>query len=323
MASNSKSIVLDVDPGMGFPWADIDDNLALLFALAQEAVSVDLISIVCGNVAAVDGFRSISRTLALARRTIPVAIGSRSPLVRPYQSGRALLGKRGADLGAKLSYRGEFTEAEKATDMPWAFPLQVKLLESAKGKTTFLCVGPLTNMAYLLKQRPDLAEKIESIVIMGGALEMEGNITPFDEFNIWVDPEAARIVFDSTVQKVLVPLDVTTTVSINMDEIRAAADSQNDLARYMVSATQGWVEALKVLSGQETFNPHDPIALSYLVKPELFETRQMQILVEERTGKMSGIACREGSTLVCLRVDGPGFKKLFLESLKKTAQSVN
>ena len=132
-----------------------------------------------------------------------------------------------------------------------------------------------------------------------------------------------RQVFDSTVQKVLVPLDVTTTVSINMDEIRAAADSQNDLARYMVSATQGWVEALKVLSGQETFNPHDPIALSYLVKPELFETRQMQILVEERTGKMSGIACREGSTLVCLRVDGPGFKKLFLESLKKTAQSVN
>jgi inosine-uridine nucleoside N-ribohydrolase len=321
MAPKKRSVVLDIDPGMGFPWADIDDNLALLFALAQEGVSVDLISIVCGNVAAVDGVRSISRTLSLARRTIPVAIGSRSPLVRPYQSGRAILGKRGADQGVHLSYRGEFEKNEKTPDVPWAFPLQVQLLENSREKTTFVCVGPLTNMAYLLQQRPDLGERIDSIVIMGGALEMEGNISPFAEFNTWVDPEAARIVFDSRIKKVLAPLDVTTTVALTMDEIRAVADSQNDLARYLVSATEGWVEALKALSGSFSFNPHDPIAFSYLVKPELFETKQMQIIVEERTGKMTGIECRDGTTCACLRVDGAGFKKLFLDSLRRIVQA--
>ncbi len=304
---------------MGFPWADVDDNLALLFALAHESLSIDLISIVCGNVTAEDGVRSISHTLSVARRKLPVAIGARSPLVRPYRSGRAILEDMGKRRGARLSYQGDLKEGGESLDAPWAFPMQVQLLENTKGKVTFVCVGPLTNMAYLLQQRPDLGSRIETIVIMGGALNVRGNISPFAEFNTWVDPEAARIVFDSNIEKVLAPLDVTTTVELTMDDMRSAFDTQSSFASYVLRATEGWVEAMNVLGGQRVFNPHDPIALAWLVTPELFETRRMQILVEERTGRMTGREGQSGSTRVCLRVDEPGFKKLFLESLRNTA----
>jgi inosine-uridine nucleoside N-ribohydrolase len=306
---------------MGFPWADVDDNLALLLALAQESISVDLVSIVCGNVAAEDGVRSISRTLSLARKEVPVTIGARRPLVRSYQSGRSILEEMGKQRGTRLLYQGDFVEGEKGPDVPWAFPAHVWLLENAGKSVTFVCVGPLTNMAFLLQQRPDLGNKIDTIVIMGGALRMRGNISPFAEFNTWVDPEAARIVFDSSVKKVLVPLDVTTTVDVSMEEMRAAVGSKNDFARYLTGGTEGWVEAMKVLSGRNTFNPHDPIAVAYLLEPALFETRQMHILVEERTGKMTGLESQSGSTCACLRVDGSGFKKIFLDSLRRFAET--
>jgi pyrimidine-specific ribonucleoside hydrolase len=321
MAQATTNVVFDTDPGMGFPWADVDDNLALLFALSQERLRVDLISIVCGNVAAEDGVRSILRTLRLAGREVPVAIGARKPLVRPYQSGRVILEGMGSQRGARLAYRGDFKNEEKGPEVPWAFPLQVQLLENATDKVTFVCVGPLTNMAFLLQQRPDLGSRIDTIVIMGGALKMKGNVSPFAEFNTWVDPEAARIVFDSPVSKVLVPLDVTTTVSVSMQEIRSAVHFQNDLAKYIVGSTEGWVEALKVISGRDGFNPHDPIALAWLLKPELFETEQMQILVEERTGRMTGLESQSGSTCACLRVEEGAFKKLFFDSLGRIAQT--
>ncbi len=323
MSAGITRVIFDTDPGMGFPWADVDDNLALLFALAQESLKLDLVSIVCGNVTAEDGVRSILHTLSLARKTVPVGIGARSPLVRPYRSGRSILEDVGKGRGVRLSYKGDFAEGEKAPDVPWAFPLQVQLLENAKSKVTFVCVGPLTNMGWLLQQRPDLAGKIETIVIMGGALTVRGNISPFAEFNTWVDPEAARIVFDSSVEKVLAPLDVTTTVALSMEEMRSAFDPRNDFSNYLLTATEGWVEAMSVLSGRSIFNPHDPIALAWLVKPELFETRRMQILVEERTGRMTGREDRDGNTRVCLRVEQSGFKKVFFDSLRSIAQGIS
>jgi inosine-uridine nucleoside N-ribohydrolase len=321
MSAATTSVIFDTDPGMGFPWADVDDNLALLFGLAQENLCIDLVSIVCGNVTAEDGVRSAARTLSLAQRKIPLAIGARSPLVRPYRSGRAILEDMGRRRGARLSYTGDFKEGQEAPEAPWAFPLQVKLLENAKSGVTFVCVGPLTNMAWLLQQRPDLAGRIETIVIMGGALNMRGNISPFAEFNTWVDPEAARIVFDSSVEKVLAPLDVTTTVALSMEEMRSALDAQNSFADYLLRGTEGWVEAMNVLSGRSVFNPHDPVALAWLVKPDLFETRRMQILVEERTGKMTGRESQSGNTRVCLRVEESGFKKIFLDSLRSIVRT--
>jgi pyrimidine-specific ribonucleoside hydrolase len=321
--AGAKTVVFDTDPGMGFPWADVDDNLAVLFALAQESLSIDLICTVCGNVTAEDGVRSISRTLSLARRMVPVAIGARSPLVRPYRSGREILADIGNRRGARLSYQGEFKEGVERVDAPSAFPVQVQLLENAKDRVTFVCVGPLTNMASLLQQRPDLCSRIEAIVIMGGALNVKGNISPLAEFNTWVDPEAARIVFDADIEKVLAPLDLTTTVALTMEEMRSALDSKNSLGSSILRATEGWVEAMKVLGGRSIFNPHDPIALAGLVAPELFETKRMQILVEESTGKMTGREGSSGNTRVCVRVDEPGFKKLLLGSLRSVSQRVS
>ena len=191
-------------------------------------------------------------------------------------------------------------------------------MENTKDKVTFVCIGPLTNIAYLLQQRPDLAGRIEMIVIMGGALNVRGNISPFAEFNTWVDPEAARIVFDSNVEKVLAPLDITTTVALTMEEMRSAFDAQSSFSGYVLRATEGWVEAMSVIGGRSIFNPHDPIALAWLVNPDLFDARRMQILVEERTGRMTAREGQSGSTRVCLRVDEPGSRSCSWNPFEKS-----
>lgn len=319
MASKAIPLIVDTDPGMGFPYADVDDNLALICALASEKVDVRLISIVCGNVEAEEGCSSIATTLVILRKTVAVAMGARRPLVRSYQSGRRLLEAMGRRAGDSLQFAGWNLDAPREGSLPPAFESLVILLENAVSKTAILCLGPLTNIARLLQERPELIDKIEKLVIMGGAIDVAGNVSPFAEFNIWVDPEAARIVFDSQVPKVIVPLDVTTTVSVTMEELRRAIPEAGPFSRYLLECVQGWVDVMEKRNGTRSFNPHDPIALFYLLLPALFETEIADVIVEERTGKTSRRKNRDSSTTICTRVDGAGFKEAFFSGLRQAA----
>ncbi len=321
MTAQRIPVIVDTDPGMGFPYADVDDNLAIICALASANLDVRLISVVCGNVEAEEGCASITATLAMQKKTVPVALGCRRPLVRAYTSGRKLLAAMGERAGDSLAFKGWEMDARPSGPARSAFEEQVGLLEKASGRVTILCLGPLTNVARLLQDRPELGPKIESLVIMGGAVDVPGNVSPFAEFNIWVDPEAAKIVFDSPVPKVLVPLDVTTTVSITMEELRRALPGTGAFSRYVLECVEGWIDVMEKRNGARSFNPHDPIAFFYLLQPSLFETETADIAVEERTGKTSRRKNRDSSTAICTRVDGDGFKEAFFSGLRAAASA--
>ncbi len=311
---NVKSIILDADPGMGVAYADIDDNLALLFALGGHEINIELVSIVEGNVPAVLGVQSMEATLAYLRADIPLSIGSRTPLFRqPFYAGMDVLRR----MSGPIDYRGSIELDDAASVSGFAVGDMASLIERAERPVTLVAIGPLTNVAVLLHQRPDLHSKIDSIVIMGGAINREGNITPFAEFNIWIDPDAASMVFDCPVPKVLVGLDVTTKVVIEPEEFEPVlAKLSNDrFATYVRESVAGWVQVTQRLGGVLGFNPHDPIALAYLIEPTLFRTEQMSVSVDTRTGRTIGKPDQDGTTRVCLDLDGERFRRLFFERL--------
>ena len=311
----NRPIIFDTDPGMGIPYADLDDNLALLFVAGSPELDTKLISIVAGNVPAHHGVQSIRVTLGFLTATIPVHMGSQRPLFRAYLSGSEVARTR---MGT-IEYRGAIGLTEEIHEVSDALCAIIRVLETASEPVTIVAIGPLTNIAILLHQRPDLHKRIESIVIMGGAIHCGGNITPFAEFNVWVDPEAANMVFRSKVPKVLVSLDTTTTVALtetDFDETLRHIGSSS-FERYVRDAVRGWIEGVHKASGAREFHPHDPIAVAYLVQPELFTTVQMDINVDIQTGATMGRDDDKGSTSVCVSLDTAGFKQLFFQRLQR------
>lgn len=310
--SKKRKLIFDTDPGMGLPYADIDDNIALLFAMGCEELSVDLITIVQGNTPALAGLRSMEETLKYLDPEVPVSLGSQRPLFRPYCAGQDL-GRRTLgpiDFGGLIEWdKDRHVRATALCDM-------AAQLEQSDAPVTIVAIGPLTNVALLLHQRPDLHERIESVLIMGGAVDRGGNITPFAEFNIWVDPDAAAMVFDAPVPKTLVGLDVTTMVEFFGEDFEPALEDLGnlDFTRYVRESVEGWLEVIRKRGGASAgFHPHDPIALSYLIQPDLFTTRQMRVSVDMRTGQTVGIPDSTGNTTVCTGLDSEGFKRLFFE----------
>jgi len=312
-----RPLIIDTDPGLGFPWADVDDNLAVILALAHEELDLRLISVVAGNTPALEGAASIFETVAMAGRSVPIALGAERPLFKPYVSGREMLAGRMKD-GVPETRPERARPAPRApANLPPAFPAQVELIESSREKLTLVCLGPLTNVGLLVQRRPDLLERIDSVVIMGGAVDRPGNVTPLAEFNIWIDPEAAALLFAAPVPKVLVSLDVTMTVQISQAEVEAALSGAGELALYLIEGTRAWSGLWKRVTGAASFVPHDPIALSYLIDPEMFGTEPMTVRVERDSGRTVGVRNPEGDTLVCTRLDPARFKRLFFSALSR------
>ena len=314
----TEHILLDCDPGMGLPWSDVDDNLALLMALGSAELQLDLVSVVAGNVPAPAGHESLEVLFDHLEREVPIALGATQPLYKPYSSGQENIRAAAERRGASLSFEGLFEPPTQQPAARHALSEQIRILEASPRPVTIVAVGPLTNIAVLLDHRPDLAERIERIVIMGGAVEVGGNVTSEAEFNVWCDPHAADVVLSSAVETVLVPLDVTQRVSLGSDAFRdALADAGSEETRdYLIRSIEGWAEAHRAMAGSEAFHPHDPLAMAYVIDPSLFDTRRMNLRVHTGTGETYGEYEDEGRTLVCFDVDSERFRRLFFDRLR-------
>lgn len=349
-------MIIDTDPGLGFPWADVDDNLAVLFALACDGLTVRLISVVDGNTRSTEGVASLTETLTRVGRRVPIAAGrseasakgygargqrpgagsARSSFVPGRDRMAASLGERarlpphgspgvgwlsavprpGEPLRAGAARSGARAIEEGLPDPLTAF---VRLLEGSHESVTLLCLGPLTNVARLVGERPDLLARIDRFVIMGGAIGRPGNVTPEAEYNLWADPGAAAVVFEAPVRRVLVPLDLTMTVAVSLQEVEEALPGRSAFARYLIEGIAAWTTIWEQLEGSAAFVPHDPLAAAYLVDPSLFTVETMEIAVDARSGRTTGRRTSAGETLVCTGVDGPRFKRLFLSALARCA----
>jgi pyrimidine-specific ribonucleoside hydrolase len=210
-------VIIDTDPG-------VDDALALLLAMRSPELKIEAITPVAGNVPLDLTLPNALRMVEIAGRTdIPVAAGARTPLVRRLVTAAYAHGENG--LGGAV-----FPEP---TTKPVATPAAEMIREIVRrypGEVTLITIGPLTNVATALNSDPELAGLVRGLVMMGGSLS-GGNITPAAEFNVYVDPEAARIVFQSGIPVTMVGLDVTRKTSLTDEHVRTLEAAQNPVSQ--------------------------------------------------------------------------------------------
>ena len=263
-----RQIIIDTDPGQ-------DDAVAILLALASPELEVLGITAVAGNVPLALTQKNARIVCELAGRSdMAVYAGCDAPLVRKLVTAEHVHGKTGLD-GPQLADPVMPLQAEHAVDYI------IDTLRSAPSGTITLCpLGPLTNIAQAFRKAPDIIERVQEIVLMGGAYFEVGNITPAAEFNIYVDPEAAAEVFLAGVPLVVMPLDVThkaLTTQARVDAFRAMGTRVGD----MVAEWTNFFERFdKEKYGSEGAPLHDPCVIAYLLQPDLFKGRHVNVVVE-------------------------------------------
>jgi len=264
-----RKIIIDTDPGQ-------DDAVAILLALASpEEIDVLGITAVAGNVplALTEKNARIVCELAGKPDTLVFA-GCDAPMKRKLVTAEYVHGKTGLD-GPQLSAPTMPLQDQHAVDFI------IETLRTEPSGTVTLCpIGPLTNIAVAFERAPDIIARVQEIVLMGGAYFEVGNITPTAEFNIYVDPEAAKIVFGAGVPLVVMPLDVThkaLTTKPRIDAFRAMKTPVGD----MVAAWTDFFERFDMEKyGSEGAPLHDPCTIAYLIAPHLFAGRHINVEIE-------------------------------------------
>ena len=264
-----RKIIIDTDPGQ-------DDAVAILLALASpDEIDVLGVTAVAGNVPLPLTQKNARIVCELAGKPDTLVFaGCDAPLVRKLVTAEHVHGKTGLD-GPQMS------DPTMPLHDQHAVEYIIETLRAHDAGTITLCpLGPLTNIATAFKNAPDIIEKVQEIVLMGGAYFQVGNITPAAEFNIYVDPEAAKIVFDSGVPIVVMPLDVThkaLTTRARVEAFRALGTKVGD----MVAAWTDFFERFdKEKYGSEGAPLHAPCVIAYLIQPDLFTGRHVNVEIE-------------------------------------------
>lgn len=308
----AKKIILDCDPGH-------DDALALTMAVASPKIDVLAVTTSAGNQTPDKTLNNAMRMLTLLHREdIPVAQGNQTPLVKPLETAPEVHGKTGLD-GADLP-----TPDFAVQEMP-AIELIAKTLRESDDKVTLVVTGPMTNAALFLRVYPDLAkEKIDQIVYMGGAMGL-GNWRPSVEFNIFVDPEAAKIVMNFGLPLVMAPLNVTHQAQILKDEIKEIGEINNPVAHAfygLLNFFEQYHENPKW--GFKGAPLHDPCTIAWLIDPGMFKTDKMNVDVETQGDLTRGetvcdyyqLTGKPANTEVLLGINRDRFIKLVMDTMK-------
>ncbi|AQS48435.1 nucleoside hydrolase [Thioclava nitratireducens] len=309
----ARKIIIDTDPGQ-------DDAVAILLALASPELEVLGITCVAGNVPLPLTSKNARVVCELAGRTdVPVYAGCDRPLARELVTAEYVHGKTGLD-GIELPEPQMPLQEQHAVDF-----LIETLRDHPAGSVTLCPLGPLTNIATALRRAPDIAEKIAEIVLMGGAYFEVGNTTPAAEFNIHVDPQAAEIVFTSGVPLVVMPLDVTHKALTT----RARVEAFRNLGTRVGHAVASWTDFFERFDmakyGSEGAPLHDPCVIAYLLKPDLFTGRHINVEIETTSELTMGMTVadwwrvtdRAPNAMFMGDLDAEGFYTLLTERIAR------
>ncbi|MGG9111958.1 pyrimidine-specific ribonucleoside hydrolase RihA [Raoultella ornithinolytica] len=303
-------IILDCDPGH-------DDAIAMVLALASPELDVKAITASAGNQTPDKTLRNVLRMLTLlGRQDTPVAGGARKPLMRELIIAENVHGESGLD-GPALP------EPDFTPQACTAVELMAKTLRESPQPVTIVATGPQTNVALLLNSHPELHDKIARIVLMGGAMVL-GNWQPAAEFNIYVDPEAAEIVFQSGIPVVMAGLYVTHRAQIHGLDIERFRQVGNPVATIVAELLDFFMEYHKDAKWGFTGAPlHDPCTIAWLLKPELFTSVERWVGVETQGKYTQGMTVvdyyfltgKQPNTTVLLDIDRERFVDLLVERL--------
>ena len=327
MSHEPEPIVIDVDTG-------IDDALALLYACAAPAAEILGVSTVVGNVGLSSATRNTRAVLALAGRgDIPVWPGAASPLSSVSADARHVHGESG--LGHAV-----LPEPPEPASRTHAVDAIVAAAHAHAGRLILVATGPLTNIALAVMREPELPSLVKRFVIMGGAYAESGNVTPSAEFNIWHDPEAARIVFRAfggvgAAPIVAIGLDVTRKMTFDEKDVAAFAASAAGkpggaaLTRCIEDASRFYFERMEAWQGRRHLVMHDPLAVAVALDPTLIESRRAAVDVETSGRLTTGATIadwrgqwgRLANTEVAVSVDAERARKMFFEAMLRLAEA--
>jgi inosine-uridine nucleoside N-ribohydrolase len=301
-------LIIDTDPGH-------DDVLALLLLIKSGLFDIKAITTVAGNSTIENVTKNAAYTLDLVRRRdIPLFSGQPKPLKRDLLLA-VVHGDSGLD-GVDTS-KTNFTLTGNASQRI------TELIKKNPNEITLIALGPLTNIARSFEQNPHLPSLLKQIVIMGGAINVQGNKNRVGEFNMVVDPEAADIVFRAYVPKVLVPIDVCNDFPIPLENFQELQGSS--LYVQIMSMMQKFIEGIEKDEGTKGALVYDAIAAYYLLNPDAFTLELMDIVIEtkgEHTFGMTVAEKRKNKSVnpnleVVIRMDKTAFIKDFFSTLIK------
>lgn len=299
----ARKIIIDTDPGQ-------DDALAILLALASPELDVLGIVAVAGNVPLPLTRNNALKLVELAGKPqTKVYAGACKPLIRDLVTAEEVHGRTGLD-GPDLPEPAITVQGQYGVD----FIIETLLREEA-GTVTLCALGPLTNIALALNKAPEIAARIQEVVLMGGGFFEGGNITPTAEFNFYVDPEAAKVVYASGVPIVMMPLDVThkaLTTARRIVAFRAIGNKVGDACAAMLEFFERFDEEKYGTDGGPL---HDPNVIAYLLKPELYSGRHCNVEIETASQLCLGMSVidwwgvtkRPKNAIVMRDVDHEGF----------------
>ncbi|MER9406285.1 nucleoside hydrolase [Mesorhizobium caraganae] len=310
---HTRKIIIDTDPGQ-------DDAVAILLALGSAELEIVGITAVAGNVPLKLTEKNARKICELAGRPdINVYAGAIRPLARELVTAEEVHGKTGLN-GPQLPDPKMKLQHQYAVD----FIVETLMKEEA-GTITLCALGPLTNVALALIREPKIAPRIKEIVLMGGGFFEGGNVTPTAEFNIYVDPQAADLVFKSGIPIVMMPLDVThkaLTTAKRTQAIRKLGTRVGTATAEMLEFFERFDEEKYGTDGGPL---HDPCVIAYMLKPDLFSGRKCNVTVEtasELTMGMTvidwwGVTKRPKNAMVMRDIDHDAFFALLLERLAR------
>ncbi|MCX6423291.1 MAG: nucleoside hydrolase [Actinobacteria bacterium] len=266
-------VVLDCDPGH-------DDAIAIMLACASPEIELVAVTTVAGNVTLEHTTRNALRVLDLiGRADIPVAAGRDRPLFRDLSTAAVMHGESG--LAGPL----EVEPSRGPSDLT-ALQLIEQVLVSAVEPVTLVATGPLTNIADVITQLPEIHARIREIVIMGGAVEL-GNWTPAAEFNIWVDPDAAKIVFESGISLTMIGLEVTHKAWLtneHADQLRGSGRP----GEFVAELLDHFVKFHQDRFGWPGAPIHDAVTIAHLIDPTLVTTLAMNVQIDTNSSLCMG-----------------------------------
>jgi inosine-uridine nucleoside N-ribohydrolase len=319
MAPRPRPVILDCDPGH-------DDAIAIMLAVADPAIDLRAVTTVAGNVTLANTTRNALRVLDMVERPdIPVAAGRDRPRVRSLSTAAVMHGESG--LAGPLPVE----PSRPALDVP-ALDLLEQLLLDADEPVTLVATGPLTNMADVVERLSHLRSRIAELVIMGGAVDL-GNWTPAAEFNIWVDPHAANVVFraarvpgrgrpEDGIALTMIGLEVTHRAWLT-DEHADALRPTGRAGRFVAELLDHFVGFHQKRFGWEGGPIHDAVTIAHLIDPTLVTALPMNVQIETESPLCIGrtVADRWSVTglpenaLVGLDIDRDRFVTLLLDRI--------
>lgn len=305
-----RNIILDCDPGH-------DDAFAILLAGNNPMFNLLGITVASGNQTLEKTGRNALNLVQYLNIDVPVCLGAVNPIIREVEVCEAIHGETGLD-------GFEFPPLTTEYDKRSAMEFMIESINNSNEKVTVITTGPMTNLALAIRMDPSILNNIEEIVLMGGSYQ-NGNVTPAAEFNIYCDPEAAYICFNSGVKVTMVGLDVTRQVKVYSHIIDRMEKIDNKASDLFVKLMRVFNENQKKVFGFDGSPLHDPVTIAYLINPELLDIKYLNCEIDISHGSSYGRTnCdifdyleKEKNTHVAMDIDAELFWNIVEDSLKR------